>query len=49
MGMLAFSRGNILLVDGERIPSFSQFDTYVVIQSHDTWFVAAHNIQEKKP
>ena len=39
----------ILLIDGERIPPFSQVDTYVVIKSQNAWFVAAHNMQEKKP
>ena len=38
----------ILLVDGERLPPFSQADTFVVIKSHGTWLVAAHNMQEKK-
>jgi len=36
-------------VDGERIPPFSQIDTYVVIKSQNSWFVTAHNMQEKKP
>jgi len=43
-----FSEG-ILLVDGERVPPFSQIDTYVVIKSQNGWFVATHNMQEKKP
>lgn len=37
----------IFLVDGERIPSFSQVDTFVVIKSQYVWLVAAHNMQEK--
>ena len=36
-------------MDGERIPPFSQIDTYVVIKSQNSWFVTAHNMQEKKP
>jgi uncharacterized protein (TIGR02246 family) len=43
-----FAEG-ILLVDGDRVPPFSQIDTYVVIKSQDSWLVAAHNMQEKKP
>jgi uncharacterized protein (TIGR02246 family) len=42
-----FAEG-ILLVDGERIPPFLQTDTYVLVRSHGSWLVAAHNIQEKK-
>jgi len=43
-----FAEG-IMLVDGERIPPFLQTDTYVLVRSHGSWLVAAHNIQEKKP
>ena len=43
-----FSEG-ILFVDGERMPPFSQVDTYVVIKSEGVWLVAAHNMQEEKP
>lgn len=43
-----FAEG-ILLVDGERVPPFSQIDTYVVFKSQNSWFVTAHNMQEKKP
>ena len=43
-----FSEG-ILLVDGDRIPPFSEIDTYVVTKTKDVWLVAAHNMQEKKP
>ncbi len=43
-----FAEG-ILLVDGERIPPFLQTDTYVLVRSHGSWLIAAHNIQEKKP
>ena len=39
----------ILLVDGERVPAFSEVDTYVVIKSESGWLVAAHNMQEQKP
>jgi uncharacterized protein (TIGR02246 family) len=39
----------VLLVDGERIPPYSQLDTYVVVKVHGVWLVAAHNMQEKKP
>ena len=39
----------ILLVDGDRIPPFSETDTFVVVKSHDIWSIAAHNIQEKRP
>ena len=42
-----FAEG-ILLADEERIPSFSQVDTYVVIKSQGVWLVAAHNMQEQK-
>jgi uncharacterized protein (TIGR02246 family) len=42
-----FAEG-ILLVDGDRIPSFSQVDTFVVIKSQGVWLVAAHNMQEQK-
>ena len=43
-----FSEG-IPLVDGDRIPPFSEIDTYVVTKTKDVWLVAAHNMQEKKP
>jgi uncharacterized protein (TIGR02246 family) len=43
-----FSEG-ILLVDGDRIPPFSEIDTYVVTKTQGVWLVAAHNMQEKKP
>jgi len=39
----------ILLVDGDRIPPFSEVDTYVVTKTQGVWLVAAHNMQEKKP
>ena len=39
----------ILLVDGDRIPPFSEIDTYVVTKTRGVWLVAAHNMQEKKP
>ena len=39
----------ILLVDGDRIPPFSQTDTFVVMKSHGVWLIAAHNMQEKRP
>jgi hypothetical protein len=42
-----FSEG-ILLVDGARIPPFSEVDTYVVTRTQGVWLVAAHNMQEKK-
>lgn len=42
-----FSEG-ILLVDGGRIPPFSEVDTYVVTKIQGVWLVAAHNMQEKK-
>jgi uncharacterized protein (TIGR02246 family) len=41
--------GGILLIDGERVPPFSEIDSYVVIKSHSVWLVAAHNVQEKRP
>ena len=43
-----FSEG-ILLVDGDRIPPFSEIDTYVVTKTQGVWLVAAHNMQDKKP
>jgi len=43
-----FAEG-IWLIDKELIPPFSQIDTYIVIESRGVWFVAAHNMQEKKP
>jgi uncharacterized protein (TIGR02246 family) len=43
-----FAEG-ILLVDGDRVPPFSQSDTYVVMKSQNSWLVAAHNMQDKKP
>jgi hypothetical protein len=43
-----FAEG-IWLVDRELIPPFSQIDTYIVVESRGVWFVAAHNMQEKKP
>jgi len=43
-----FTEG-ILLVDRDRIPPFSQVDTFVVIKSQSAWLVAAHVMQEKKP
>ena len=42
-----FSEG-ILLVDGARIPPFSEVDTYVVTKTQGVWHVAAHNMQGKK-
>ena len=42
-----FTEG-ILLVDGDRIPPFSQIDTFFVIKSQGVWLVAAHNVQEQK-
>ena len=39
----------ILLADEERIPSFSQVDTYVVIKQQSFWLVAAYIMQEKEP
>src|ERR1700745_2291241 len=42
-----FSKG-ILLVDGDRIPPYSEVDTYVVTKVQGVWLVAAHNMQEKK-
>jgi uncharacterized protein (TIGR02246 family) len=39
----------ILLVDGERIPPYSELDTYIVVKVHGVWLVAAHNMHEKKP
>jgi uncharacterized protein (TIGR02246 family) len=42
-----FSEG-ILLVDGDRIPPFSEIDTYVVTKTQGVWLVAGHNMQEKK-
>jgi len=39
----------ILLVDGDRIPPFSEVDTYVTIKSKGVWLVAVHTMQEKKP
>ena len=42
-----FAEG-ILLAEEERIPSFSQVDTYVVIKSQSFWLVAAHIMQGKK-
>ena len=45
---LRISEG-ILLVDGDRIPPYSQLDSYVVVKVHGVWLVAAHNMQEKKP
>jgi uncharacterized protein (TIGR02246 family) len=39
----------ILLVDGDRIPPFSQTDTFVVMKSQGVWLIAAHNMQEKRP
>ena len=41
-----FAEG-ILLTDGERIPPYSQVDTYVLIKRKNVWLVAAHNMQEK--
>jgi uncharacterized protein (TIGR02246 family) len=43
-----FSEG-ILLVDGDRIPPFSEIDTYVVTKTQGVWLVAAHSMQEKRP
>ena len=45
---LRFTDG-ILLVDGDRIPPFSQTDTFVVMKSQGAWLIAAHNMQEKRP
>jgi len=42
-----FTEG-ILLVDGDRIPPFSQVDTFVVIKLQGVWLVIAHNMQEQK-
>jgi hypothetical protein len=42
-----FSEG-ILLADGERMPPFSQVDTYVLIKSQGVWLIFAHNMQEQK-
>jgi len=39
----------ILLVDGDRIPPFSEVDTYVTIKSKGVWLVAVHTMQDKKP
>ena len=39
----------ILLVDGDRIPPFSEVDTFVMIKSQGVWLVAVHTMQEKKP
>ena len=39
----------ILLVDGYRIPPFSEIDTYVVTKTQGAWLVTAHNMQEKNP
>lgn len=44
----SFAQG-ILLVDDERIPSFSQVDTFVVTKTRGVWLITAHNIQEKRP
>jgi len=41
-----FAEG-ILLTDGERIPAYSQVDTYVLIKRKNVWLVAAHNMQER--
>jgi hypothetical protein len=38
----------ILLVDGDRIPAFSQVDTYVAIKSQGRWLIAVHEMQEVK-
>ena len=43
-----FTEG-ISLVDGDRIPPFSQTDTFVVVKSQGVWLIAAHNMQEKRP
>jgi uncharacterized protein (TIGR02246 family) len=43
-----FSEG-ILLVDGDRIPPFSEIDTYVVTKMQGVWLVGAHNMQENRP
>lgn len=43
-----FSKG-ILLVDGDRIPPFSEIDTYVVVKTQGVWLAAAHNMQETMP
>jgi ketosteroid isomerase-like protein len=43
-----FSEG-ILPVDGDRIPPFSEIDTYVVTKMQGVWLVAAHNMQENRP
>jgi hypothetical protein len=43
-----FAEGILLAIE-ERIPSFSQVDTYVVIKSQSFWLVAAHIMQEKEP
>ncbi|MBV8673776.1 MAG: hypothetical protein JOZ33_10110 [Acidobacteriaceae bacterium] len=43
-----FSEG-VLLVDGDRIPPFSEIDTYVVTETRGVWLLAGHNMQEKKP
>ena len=43
-----FTKG-ISLVDGDRIPPFSQTDTFVVMKSQGRWLIAAHNMQEQRP
>ena len=39
----------IVLTDGDRIPPFSQADTFVVTKFQSVWLIAAHNMQEKQP
>ena len=39
----------ILLVDGERLPSFSQVETFVVTRRKGVWVIAAHNMQAQMP
>jgi hypothetical protein len=43
------SSEGILLVDGDRIPPFSEIDTYVVTKMQGVWLVAAHNMQKNRP
>jgi len=45
---LQYQRG-ILLVDGERLPPFSEVDTFVVVKARSGWLVAAHNVHRSEP
>ena len=38
----------ILLADGDRIPPFSEIDTFMLTKSDGIWLIAAHNMQELK-